>query len=195
MKTLLKTISIFVIFFTLVAIKGCYIPISGTLYDECDITDFDIYIPCNENDTIAYKNFYIYLDAQPYWECHEVDTVCQINLNLTNSLYAVNREVCTEGKIKSIDIYSNADYDSLHPAGTPLNDIFSFFADDYINGKIDELISNIQFPIKTYPDFSLSISKNYPPDSLRLHQFTVIYKEVDSTIITKTLPPVYISPY
>ena len=161
-------------------------------YKDFEITvKKDFNTVCLKNDTVKFDNFYLYFNANQFWECKE--TTCAVNFNIIKSCYANIFTYIPEGEIKSIDIYSDADYDSLHPAGTSLNDIFIIYSRNQVP-NIKKIISETQFPIITYEWFSLSIDNNFSPDSLRLHQFTVIYKEVDGTTITKKFPAIYIMP-
>lgn len=76
-------------------------------------------------------------------------------------------------------------------AGTSLNDIFILNA-KFNNLKIISNINKIDFPTPTFEILNFEIDKKQPPDSMRLHQFTIVYQEIDGTIITKIIPEIYI---
>lgn len=121
------------------------------------------------------------------------------NFTFINKSYALYPHYNLIDSIASISIYSNANYDSLHPAGTLLNDIILirlYYYEPYlnINSDINDTLSNIIFPVRSHFNLFFKLLNKFPPDTTLLHQFTIIYKETDSTILTYKLPSLYIEP-
>ncbi len=196
MKTTLKVLALFAIFFSIVILKGCIFNPAGTeVCESCEIMDFDVSIVAYstqdkifENDTISYDELIIRMDANKYLNCKEI-TCFWYNIDFVKSAYANYYTQTFPGQIKSIEVYSNNDYDSIHPAGTLLNDLF-ILKSSYLNS----LISEILFPSKISPALSFSIDNKYPPNSIKQHRLIIVYEEVDGTKITKELPSIYITP-
>jgi hypothetical protein len=173
------------VFFTFAIFQACIDRVS-TYCLECDILDFKIEKNWNKNDTIKIQDFWFGLDASPFWQCEKI--IC-LNNRLINSCIANNANYYAEGKISYIGILCNKDLDSMHPAGTLLND--KIILNNY---DIESKISDMVFPINTSQSIFFEFVKEYNIDTIIYTQFTIIYEEIDGTKITKVLPEVYISP-
>jgi hypothetical protein len=188
MKIYFKVLILFAVFFTFAIFQGCLEKQENYCYFYA-IEDFDIQTNWNNKDTIKIEDFKIIFLS--IFGDYMRETICKNN-NLISKLNANNDKYYADGEIKSIDIYSNNDIDSLHLRGLKLNDLF-FLTTDYDFIKIESVISDIQFPILAHRYFNFRFY-NFSIDTIQLHQFTIIYEEIDGTKITKVLPEVYISP-
>ncbi len=90
----------------------------------------------------------------------------------------------------SINVFSNIDFDSEHPAGTSLNDYFVIFNHSYLNTSplSDPYITNqyshlfYENPMPNYADLLLMEL----PEESRDFEFTVYMKLADGTTFSKT---------
>ena len=192
MKTISKAILIFVIFFGIAIFQACWDRCDHSIFNS-QILSFDIKSSWTANDTISYDKIEFSMDMGDF----SYYTCLNNNCSLIKKTYAVEPTFYYTDTIASISIISDNNYDSLHPAGTNLNDIIFVqlrYVEPYfdINSVIKDTLSNIPFPIRVHPGILFNILDSFPPQTTNVHNFTIIYKETDSTILNYKLPTVVI---
>ncbi len=127
------------------------------------------YSSVTAGDTIPYGNFGILLDAD--LEFFYVQGTPPA-LELLSAAYACSPALpTTTESLKDMRIYANADFDSLHPAGTNLADVFDVFSyTDFKRIKLSEYLS--RYPSVPYGGEWILLLRT-PPDSARKFVFTI----------------------
>ena len=192
MKTLKKVIAIYIVIAVLAVFQACWKRCDRSIYYS-QIKEFSVHQSWEKNDTIKYESVNFYLECQNF-----TYYICRSNIDLIKKAYAIAPHFYLTDTIASIEIYSDADYDSLHPAGTLLNDIFNarlYYYSSYLNihSDIQDTLSQINFPVRAHYTLSFNLLKGFPPSTTNLHHLTIIYTETDSTVLTYNLEPLYIT--
>ncbi len=127
------------------------------------------------NDTIDYNLYSIFIT--PITETYFAMIQRSNSFGLIKSAYACSPIIpTTEDKIDSILIISDNDFDSAHPAGTDLSELFNIVVNDqtsniyYEKFKLNDYIST-----KPYVPNEMTLILNSPPNLTINFGFTVKY--------------------
>ena len=186
----------------------------------CIITDFDANIYATNKvireggylttwettkDTLTYNKISLKLKA---WKNDY--RICRIHKSyytpfITTTYAVIGPVAYPSGKIENISIYSNIDYNSQYKKGEILNKIFQIHYVNEMYGIGDEYDAFDRweqfYDLETYLsnnpesafEYDFVIYDNMPPDSIKEHIFTIIYKKTDGTIIEEEFEPVIIT--
>ncbi len=126
-----------------------------------DTSDTRLLLSYIDNDSVIFNEYSIFI--APRQETYFAQKSIDWNFNLIQSAYACSPVIpTTDEKIDSIVILSHKDFDTNHPAGTDLSDLFKIVVLDNANG-----IYYVKYGLKNY----LSTNPTVP------NELTMILKE------------------
>jgi hypothetical protein len=123
----------------------------------------------------------------------------RINMSFNTKYLPYETCSCPEdsivGKIESILIICNNDYNSSFKSGDTINSMISCIYQKENGIYLEEPIL-INDYLQSYPNCNLRINLflNQPTDTTCLQSFTIYYKETDGTIFSATTKPIYVTP-
>jgi hypothetical protein len=128
-----------------------------------------------EDDTVVYNMYSIYI--KPKQETYFAQHTSRWNFSLIHSAYACDPGIPqTDEKIDSIVMTTNKDFDSSHPAGTELSDMFDVVVRDDANGIYYEKVTLKDYlDTNPYVPNELVLILNKQPDMTTDFQFLVRY--------------------
>lgn len=129
------------------------------------------------NDTVFYNELTIELHGM----VAERSCYRRVESWLGTSVYACSQDInyIVEDSVRSINITANADFDSNHPAGSSLNDLFSFSDINFLNRPIQ------------YDHFDISLTA--APKQTTPLAFTVAIKLASGSVVKGTAVPLVVS--
>ncbi|MDD4209657.1 MAG: hypothetical protein PHI52_04890 [Bacteroidales bacterium] len=140
-----------------------------------DTADTKLLLSYIDNDSVIFNEYSIFI--APRQETYFAQNSVDWNFSLIQSAYACSPVIpTTDEKIDSVVILSQKDFDTNHPAGTDLSDLFEIVVLDNANGIYYEKfeIENYLSTNPTVPS-ELTLILNHQPDMTTDFEFSIKY--------------------